>query len=172
MGFKKNYAVFLLGKRIGGGITASDITDKSNNESNNKSNNKSNIDTTGNKCGTANATVDKRGRTFETTVYAIQNPSIVITVPNVVQCGDLWFSHSWLLLWFFNKVPGLVNIERSERDLWCCTVNTQRTGQQPTVITVPLVSNSHTAHITHCHTLAETQSHKLYNGASNSVQYI
>lgn len=67
--FEKITQYFFLGKRIGGGITTSGITDKSNNESNNKSN----IDTTGNKCGTANATVDKRGRTFEMTVYAIRS---------------------------------------------------------------------------------------------------
>ena len=99
--FEKITQYFLLGKRIGGGITTSGITDKSNNESNNESNNKSNIDTTGNKCGTANATVDKRGYTFETAVYAIRNLNIVITVANVIQCGDLWLLHSWLLLWFF-----------------------------------------------------------------------
>ena len=89
---KKITQYFLLGKRIGGGITTSGIIDKSNSECGNA---------TQNKCDCTNATVDKRGYTFETTVYAIRNLNIVITVANVIQCGDLWFSHSWLLLWFF-----------------------------------------------------------------------
>tara|TARA_X000000950_G_scaffold274993_1_gene360759 strand:+ start:919 stop:1227 length:309 start_codon:yes stop_codon:yes gene_type:complete len=94
--FEKITQYFLLGKRIGGEITTSDINDKSNNSI-----------TTENKCGTTNATVDKRGRTFEKTVYAIRNLNIVITVQNVVQCGDLWLLHSWFLLCaFYTKSSG------------------------------------------------------------------
>ena len=68
---KKITQYFLLGKRIGGGITTSGIIDKSNSECGNE---------TQNKCDCTNATVDKRGG--HNSKDSVCNPArnIVITV--------------------------------------------------------------------------------------------
>lgn len=68
---KKITQYFLLGKRIGGGITTSGIIDKSNSECGNA---------TQNKCDCTNATVDKRGE--HNNKDSVCNPAsnIVITV--------------------------------------------------------------------------------------------
>lgn len=68
LGFKKNYAVFLLGKRIEGEL----VTDNSNNAECGNA--------TQNKCDCTNATVDKRGG--HNNKDSVCNPArnIVITV--------------------------------------------------------------------------------------------
>ena len=58
---------FLLGKRIGGGITTSGIINKSNSECGNA---------TQNKCDCTNATVDNVESTITRTVYAIRQGTL------------------------------------------------------------------------------------------------
>lgn len=64
---KKITQYFLLGKRIGGGITTSGIIDKSNSECGNA---------TQNKCDCTNATVDNVESTITRTVYAIRQGTL------------------------------------------------------------------------------------------------
>ncbi len=64
---KKITQYFLLGKRIGGGITTSGIIDKSNSECGNE---------TQNKCDCTNATVDNVESTITRTVYAIRQGTL------------------------------------------------------------------------------------------------
>ena len=64
---KKITQYFLLGKRIGGGITTSGIINKSNSECGN---------TTQNKCDCTNATVDNVESTITRTVYAIRQGTL------------------------------------------------------------------------------------------------
>ncbi len=64
---KKITQYFLLGKRIGGGITTSGIINKSNSECGNA---------TQNKCDCTNATVDNVESTITRTVYAIRQGTL------------------------------------------------------------------------------------------------
>jgi len=64
---KKITQYFLLGKRIGGGITTSGIINKSNSECGNE---------TQNKCDCTNATVDNVESTITRTVYAIRQGTL------------------------------------------------------------------------------------------------
>ena len=64
---KKITQYFLLGKRIGGGITTSGIINKSNSKCGNA---------TQNKCDCTNATVDNVESTITRTVYAIRQGTL------------------------------------------------------------------------------------------------